>query len=244
VRTAVASGKLDTVRLLLAKAERAATPEEAAAYTAKAAEIAARHGIDTAMLAAAGAVHDEISGTRVEVDGLFADEKAYLAVWVARAVDCRTRGSQNPETGRMTGVTFYGHASDRERAVLLYTSLLLQAMRLVVRTRPKKRGESLTDYRRSWLQAFAVTVGKRLQEAKEDAVSEHDEQRPAEPSAALVLAGRRAGVDRAYAQAFPNTEKVKMSGQLSGDGARAGARAGRRASLDTATPLAGPDEDQ
>jgi uncharacterized protein DUF2786 len=239
----VAGRKLDTVRLLLAKAERAATPEEAAAYTAKAAEIAARHGIDTALLAAAGAVHDEIAGTRVDVSGsIFADEKAYLAVWVARAADCRTRGNQNAQTGKVTSVTLYGHASDRERAVLLYTSLLLQAMRLVAKTRPRNRGESLTEYRRSWLRAFAVTVGQRLQAAKEDAVSDHDEQRPAEPSAALVLAGRRAGVDRAYARAYPNSEQVRMSATLSGDGARAGARAGRRASLDTATPLPAPDE--
>jgi hypothetical protein len=234
--------KFDTVRLLLAKAERAATPEEAAAYTAKAAEMAARHGIDEALLAAAGAVHDEIAGTRVEVDGLFADEKAQLAVRVAQAVDCRTRGRQDKQTGRFTSVTFYGHASDRERAVLLYTSLLLQSTRLVQRTRPRTRGESLTDYRRAWLRAFAVTVGQRLMAARADAVSEHDEQRPAEPSAALVLAGRRVAVDRAYAQAYPTSEQVRMSGKLSGDGARAGARAGRRASLDTATPLPAPED--
>jgi hypothetical protein len=238
----VASRKLDTVRLLLAKAERAATPAEADAYTAKAAAIAARHGIDAALLAAAGAVHDEIAGTRVEVSGTFAEEKAYLAVWVARAVDCRTRGSRNKLTGAMTSVTFYGHQADRERAVLLYTSLLLQSMRLVVKTGPRDRAESLTDYRRSWLRAFAATVGKRLVAAKEDPVSEHDDQRPAEPSEALVPAGRRAGVDRAYARAYPNSEQVTMSGKLSRDGARAGARAGRRATLDTATPLPAPDE--
>lgn len=240
----MASRKLDTVRLLLAKAERAATPEEADAYTAKAAELAARHGIDTAMLAAAGAVHDEIAGTRVEISGMFADEKAYLAVRVAQAVDCRTRGRQDPRTGTVTSVTFYGHASDRERAVLLYTSLLLQATRLVVRTRPRERGESPMEYRRSWLRAFAVTVGRRLQAAKEGAVSDHDERRPAEPSAALVLAGRRIAVDRAYERLFPGSQQVRMSEKVSGDGARAGARAGRRASLDVATALPVPDEDR
>ena len=45
--------KLDTVRKLLAKAERAATAAEAEIYTAKAVELMARHGIDQALLAAA-----------------------------------------------------------------------------------------------------------------------------------------------------------------------------------------------
>lgn len=42
--------KLEIIRKLLAKAERAATPAEADAYNEKAAELMARHGVDAAVL--------------------------------------------------------------------------------------------------------------------------------------------------------------------------------------------------
>ncbi|MGH3566379.1 MAG: DUF2786 domain-containing protein, partial [Pseudonocardia sp.] len=57
--------KLDTVRKLLAKAEGAATQAEAETYTAKAMELMARHGIDSALLAAATPNSDEIGAVRI-----------------------------------------------------------------------------------------------------------------------------------------------------------------------------------
>ena len=61
---AVEDQKLEVIRKLLAKAERAATAQEATAYNAKAAEMMARHGVDTALLAATGAKQDRITERR------------------------------------------------------------------------------------------------------------------------------------------------------------------------------------
>ena len=57
---------LGRIRKLLAKAERAGTPEEAQTYTEKAVELMARHGIDAALLAAAQPGRDAIGATRVD----------------------------------------------------------------------------------------------------------------------------------------------------------------------------------
>ncbi|MCM3844831.1 DUF2786 domain-containing protein [Pseudonocardia sp. DR1-2] len=51
----VPGARLDRIRKLLAKAERAGTPDEAEIYTDKAFALMARHGIDEALLAAAPA---------------------------------------------------------------------------------------------------------------------------------------------------------------------------------------------
>jgi hypothetical protein len=57
--------KLEVIRKLLAKAEKAATAEEASAYNAKAAQMMARHGVDDAMLAATGVKQDALGERRI-----------------------------------------------------------------------------------------------------------------------------------------------------------------------------------
>ena len=59
---------LDKVRKLLAKAEDpACTPAEAEAFTAKAAELIAKYGVDSALLAAADPAADPVGDLVVEV---------------------------------------------------------------------------------------------------------------------------------------------------------------------------------
>ncbi|MCX6467474.1 MAG: DUF2786 domain-containing protein [Pseudonocardiales bacterium] len=229
--------KLDTIRKLLAKAEGAATPAEAEVYTAKALELAARHGIDAALLAAArsggdGPGPDGLGGTRVEMDDPYSAGKARLLGWIASASGCRSV-LHDVGGGRVGAVTVFGHASDRERVELLYTSLLLQAVGQLVRVRPPDPRESVAAYRRSWLHGFAVEVHRRLAAAHESALREA--RSPADggsggPSVALVLADRRQRVDRAYAEAFPRLGAARRS-VLSGSGFGAGSRAGARADL-------------
>jgi hypothetical protein len=242
--------KLATIRKLLAKAEGAATPAEAEVYTAKAVELAARHGVDAALLAARpgadgigadgigadGIGADGIGGSRIAVDDPYSAGKARLLGWVASASGCRSvlHGARG---GRVEAVTVFGHESDRARVELLYTSLLLQAVGRLVQVRPPDPRESVAAYRRSWLHGFAVEVHRRLVAAHASAVAEHDgrvRQRGAEQaggrSAALVLADRRQRVDRAYAEAFPRLGAARRS-VLSGSGFGAGTRAGARADL-------------
>ncbi|GAA3234877.1 DUF2786 domain-containing protein [Pseudonocardia petroleophila] len=225
--------KLDTIRKLLAKADGAATVQEADAYTAKAVQLMARHGIDDALLGAADPGHDEIGATRIAVDDPYSAGKARLLGWVGHALGCRCV-LHGVGGGRVTGVTVFGHASDRARVEVLHTSLLLQATAQLVRLRPPRTGESVAAYRRSWLHGFAVEVHRRITAAREQARhdAEHDAAGRGDPgpSVALVLADRHDRVERAWAEAFPDLGRARRT-VLSGSGLHAGMRAGARADL-------------
>src|SRR4051812_8410869 len=153
--SAMGFDKLEVVRKLLAKAERAATPEEAASYTGMALRLSARHGIDAALVdaerrAARDPTADRPGAQRIPVDDPYSAGKARLLAWTAQALRCRvalhrTRG------GRVRAVTVFGFAADRARVELLYTSLLLQACAELVRLRPPEPGESVAAYRRARL---------------------------------------------------------------------------------------------
>jgi Protein of unknown function (DUF2786) len=245
----VGTDKLDTVRKLLAKAERAATAAEAEIYTAKAVELMARHGIDQALLAArlgpGARDRDEIAAAHIAVADPYSAGKARLLAWTASALRCRAV-LHEPGGGRVAAVTVLGFASDRARVELLYTSLLLQASSRLAVLRPEWAGESVAAYRRSWLHGFAVRVHQRLVEAEARAAADRDagsaadaatctaaarsSPAGAERSVALVLADRSARVDQAYAEAFPQVGRARRA-RLSGSGYAEGVWAGARADL-------------
>lgn len=223
------TAKLATVRKLLAKAERAATPAESEIYTAKAVELMARHGIDAAVLAADDPVRDEIGPLRIPMQDPYSAGKARLLGWTAAALRCRwvLHGAWG---GKVAAVTVFGHASDRERAEVLYTSLLLQATAQLVRVRPPRPGESVAAYRRSWLEGFAAQVHRRLAEAEERAAGEARAPAAAGPGVAVVLADRRRRVDTQFDATFPRLAGLRPS-VLTGSGRAAGVLAGQRADL-------------
>lgn len=221
--------KLDVVRKLLAKADRAATPEEAQSYTAKAVQLMARHGIDAARIDAEEPGRDEIGGQQVPMDDPYSAGKARLLAWTASALRCRAV-LHEARGGRVAAVTLFGFTSDRERVELLYTSLLLQAGTQLLLQRPERRGESVAAYRRSWLHGFAVQVHRRLADAESSAAAEQPSGPAGGRPVALVLADRTDRVDRAYAEAFPGVGRGRR-GTLSGSGFGAGAAAGARADL-------------
>jgi hypothetical protein len=228
---AIGTAKLARVRKLLAKAERAATAAESEVYTAKAVELMARHGIDAALLAAAAPGSDEIGPLRIAMQDPYSAGKARLLGWTAAALGCRwvLHGAWG---GKVAAVTVFGHASDRERVEVLYTSLLLQATTQLVRVRPPRPGESVAAYRRSWLDGFAAQVHSRLVEAEERAAC------AASPTAsgsspggvALVLADRRRRVEERFDATYPRLAALRPRA-LSGSGRAAGALAGQRADL-------------
>jgi hypothetical protein len=223
----IGTPKLATVRKLLAKAERAATAAESEIYTAKAVELMARHGIDAALLAAAHPGSDGIGPLRIAMQDPYSAGKARLLGWTAAALGCRwvLHGAWS---GRVAAVTVFGHASDRERVEVLYTSLLLQATTQLVRVRPPRPGESVAAYRRSWLEGFAAQVHRRLVEAEEHAAGHA--AATSSGGVALVLADRRRRVDEQFGATYPRLATLRPRA-LSGSGRAAGALAGQRADL-------------
>ena len=226
---------LDKARKLLAQAEGAATGQEADAYSAKAAEWIARHGIDAALLAASGAKPDTIDGRRITITDPYSSGKAELLGWVASPLRCRTIEHRR-RGGGVRACTVLGYTADLQRAELLYTSLLLQATTRLLRVRPPAySGESVAAYRRSWLHGYNRAVYARLSAAEKKA--EQDATATGQSGAtgcstALVLLDRTAHVQRAVEEAFPHLGKARTR-TLTGSGVWSGYHAGQQADLGT-----------
>lgn len=213
---------LARVRKLLAKAEDpACTPAEAEAFTAKAAELIARYGVDQALLAAADPGRDPIGDRIVSLDPPYALDKAGLLVAVATVLRCRTVRRQER---RATQVHLFGHASDLERVDVLFTSLLVQAAYGLAAV-PVPAGEHPAAFRRSWLAGFTAAIRRRLWEAEQAAAAETPEA-----STALVLVDRTDRVERRVTETYPYLRAAPRR-RLGGGGLHHGYAAGRAADL-------------
>lgn len=222
----------EKVRKLLAKAESpACTPEEAAALTAKAAELIAKYGVDRALLAADAPDTDPVGDLVIECPAPYARDKADLLAGVGAVLRCQSVRRHGLVDGRHAfAIHLFGHGSDLERVELLYTSLLVQAAHGLAAA-PLPAWENPAAFRRSWLAGFRQAVCWRLREAEERAVGEPSPG----PSVALVLADRSSAVGEALMTAYP---RLRFSGprQLAGSGRAVGYAAGQRANL--ASPVA------
>ncbi|MFG1921633.1 DUF2786 domain-containing protein [Cryptosporangium sp. NPDC048952] len=224
--------KLAVIRKLLAQAEDpAASPAEAETFTAKAAELMARYGVDRAMLADGDETADAIADREIPVDPPYARDKFGLLAGIARALGLRVI-HKSGYRGRGTKALLFGYSSDIERTEILFTSLLLQAARglLAAEVPP---GEHVAAYRRTWLVGFSATVHRRLTEAEERARAEATGSAAtsaAGRSAEVVLADRQRIVDQRFTETFPRLGTMGAR-YLSGSGHRDGAAAGHRADL-------------
>jgi hypothetical protein len=225
---------LDKVRKLLAKAEDdACTPAEAEAFTAKAAELIAKYGIDAALLADARPGSDRVGDRTVAFDPPFALDKAGLLATVAVALRCGVvrRKDVGVDGRRRILVHLFGYGADLERVDLLCTSLLVQAVHALA-GEVVPAGESAAAYRRSWYAGYTLAVGRRLRQVESSAAaaSSSAAAQASGRSVALVLADRAAVVDAALREAYPRT-RAGRGRSLSGSGGRSGYDAGQRADL-------------
>jgi hypothetical protein len=219
---------LARVRKLLAKAEDpACTPQESAAFTAKAAELIAKYGVDAALAAASDPGSDPVGDRIIALDPPYALDKCGLLAGVATALRCRCVRLRGGAGYRLH---LFGHAADLERAELLFTSLLVQAAHGLV-TVPS--GESPAAYRRSWLAGFTAAIVGRLRQLEDAAGS----------SCALVLADRSALVDRRLTEVYPRLGAAGRR-RLAGGGVRQGYAAGQRADLGTGEVLGSSSDPQ
>lgn len=225
---------LRRIRGLLDQAERTPFPSEAETFAAKAAELMARHHVDTAMLERSRRGGSAVVESDIELGrGQYVRARLELLGAVADAYDCRLLTSSGPDgrTGHLVG-----HAADVEQVSLMYTSLLVQATRAAT-VEEMPRGHRRVTFRRGFLLGFAARVGERLAEqaaaAARDAEADTPPRRdgPATPSVALVLADRRDAVDRWVQERYPRLRRLDQAAPVSAEGVDRGARAGDRADI-------------
>jgi hypothetical protein len=221
---------LDRVRKLLAQAEDdSVTPAEAQAFTAKAAQLMAKYGIDRALIAAERPETDQPANRILDIDNPWAKEKAHLLSGLASALRCQCILLSGSRPG--SRVHLFGFASDIDRTDVLYTSILIQ-MAHGLATAHVPEWTSPRAWRRSWLLGFATAVIARVREAEHDAVRAATV--PGTTSGektALVLADRSLIIRRQVEDAYPMTRKTRVT--YTGSGYRDGYRQGERADIGT-----------
>ena len=188
---------LHKVRALLAQAESTNFDAEAAAFTAKAQELMARHAIDVALLWARTERTERPITVRVAVDDPYADIKALLLHVVASRSRCQA--VRHPHYGMCSIV---GFASDVAGTEMLFTSLLVQSQVALqaegANAGPGARTRS-RSFRSSFLLSFSHRINQRLAEInagiQRGAAEEDDSLLP-------VLAARDDAVDDALRELF------------------------------------------
>ena len=224
---------LAKIRKLLAKAEdQAATPEEAELYMAKAAQLISDYGIDQALLAAGDGDADAVADRVVFLDAPYATDKAELLCEVGGRLRCRAvLRTRRAREGTEISVHLFGHASDLERADLLFTSLLLQATMGLAKARIPS-WEHKAAFRRSWLAGFRLAISERLAETEQRSAEAAEARYQAVgTSTALVLASRDLEVAAAVGRTYPMAVEAPPR-KLRGTGIAEGWAEGQRADLE------------
>jgi Protein of unknown function (DUF2786) len=219
---------LDRVRKLLAQAEDdSVTPAEAQAFTAKAAQLMAKYGIDRALIAAERPETDQPANRVLDIHNPWAREKAHLLSGLATALRCQCILLSGSRPG--SRVHLFGFASDIDRTDVLYTSILIQ-MAHGLATAQVPEWSNPRAWRRSWLLGFATAVIARVREAEHGAV--RAATRPGTSGGektALVLADRSLIIRQQVEEAYPMTRKTRVT--YTGSGYRDGYHQGERADI-------------
>jgi hypothetical protein len=225
--------KLAQVRALLAKAESTDYDDEAEALSAKAQELITKYAL--ARLVDQGAASREgradFQVRRLWLDAPYVGAKAALVHHVASANRCRAAIAE-----RFGFSLVLGSAADLDAVDLLVTSLLVQADAALLRhgRRYDVSGVPRTrSFRRSFLMAYAVRIGERLQAAEAEAVRAERDDR-----LLPVLRDHRVRVDEAFDAMVPHTE-ARAPSISNGEGWYAGLAAADLALLDVNGKLPG-----
>jgi hypothetical protein len=227
------ASKLRQIKALtLAAADETKTEGFRENAMARAMALMAEHGVTEMMLGALNEKRSEKIITRkIELGGSYTYEQMTLAGAVANALGCRYNYRHYRDT--VFSVTIVGYETDVDRAELLFTSLLLQAINGVKDQRPAywSTASETRQHRKSWLRGFAHRVGERIEVAERRARGEYDRTHSGGPGTALVLVDRATLVQQFYDEQFGNLKTAKTSRQLDYDAVRAGASAGNRADI-------------
>jgi hypothetical protein len=218
------------VRALLAQAESTSFEAEAEAFTAKAHALMARHAIDAARVAAAAGDDERPVTVRLPVDEPYVEAKSLLLHVVADQGRCRA-----VYYPRLAMSSVVGFPSDVASVELLFTSLLVQAQSAMVnaaKTAPPGAQTRSRRFRSSFLRAYAMRIGERLEEINATVLSEAE----AEAGMALVpvLEERAHVVDEAFEALFPDIRQRASGSTFDAAGWASGERAADQAKLNPA----------
>lgn len=169
--TAAESGpehpKLARVRALLAKAESTEFDEEAEALSAKAQELISRYALDRLVEDGPARGSSDLQVRRLWLDPPYVRAKTLLVSSVAAANRCRAAAAHSLGFSVVVGAPV-----DLDAVELLVTSLLVQADAAMLRhgRRTSASGAARTkSFRQSFLTAYAVRIGDRLERANAEA---------------------------------------------------------------------------
>lgn len=253
---------LSKVRLMLAKAESTTFPEEAETFTAAAQKLMTRHSIDRALLEQDQGGQDGATVIRLGVDRPYEAPRFHLISAIARANRCQAVWQQG-----LGFSTVVGFPTDLRAVEVLFTSLMVQAMAAVAAAGSRQHwtGQNRTrSFRSSFLTAFAVRIGERLdtaaQEGEQEWVAAGDlaagedaaddrgsgaSHRPRDARAdrtalVRVLAERDEQVAAAVSERFPRLQTRRSRASLDAEGWVSGTTAADRADLGTPGRLGRP----
>ena len=214
--------KLAQVRALLAKAESTTFDHEAEALSAKAQELITKYALDRLIDDPGGSGSSDLRTVRLWLDPPYVGAKAALVHEVAKVNRCRSASAEH-----LGFCILVGSQADLHAVELLVTSLLVQADAAMLRhgRRTDGFGGSRTrSFRRSFLIAYAVRIGERLQQAVETVTAEQA------PDLVPALRDHDEKVTEAFAAALPHTV-MKATTFSNADGWAAGVVAADLAQL-------------
>ncbi|WP_099021199.1 DUF2786 domain-containing protein [Mycolicibacterium palauense] len=217
----------DKVAKLLRQAEDVAGTPEESVFQAKAFELLAKYGLDMAQVDAKRANLDisdmpDAIQWAANLTGTYQSAQLLLLNGIARALHCRCVCTR---TNSSYVVNVFGMERHIERVKFLWGILQPQMMRQVKLAHPGYYGGGVKSYRRAWIAGFANTIGQRVREQEDKAVT---------AAGALVLyKGDSQRAEAALQKAFPEARDKRQS-NYNRSGWEAGAAAGRSAQFNRA----------
>lgn len=202
---------IDKIHKLLAKAERTDNPDEAEVFSAKAAELMAKHTIDSSVLRK-NADENGITVFKIDISGAYYIGLRDFAVAVGDALGFKPLLFNY---GKVKEVGWYGFADDLANAEVIWASLRLQCERFsrihmesFVPPDPLDDRSDRFYEKRSFMVGFGLRAAARLHAARASAVTHATEEYG--HSAALVLADRGQQVEK-WIQEHLNVGKARTS---------------------------------
>lgn len=235
---------ISRVRAMLRQAEDpAATPEEAQAFAAKAAELMARHSLSEAVIRAEqGRQPEPVGRWDFTVSGHGANGKARVAAFakIITAYGCTSAVVGNDASTRDRKILIIGTESALTALRVLLPAIGLQmeaAASRSTREQITRLGDWYTatekarhrrDYYRSFVRAYGDAVATKIGAAREQIAEE-----AAGTGAELVLAGDAGRIKAEFVRQFPKLGKCRAEKTYSSAGYRAGYAQGRQADIAT-----------